>query len=195
MTAQGPREELLEVLTETLAARGYDLEDVEVSKAGRRHLVRVLVDTADGVTLDAIADATQVVSELLDSDDVLGDDSYTLEVTSPGVDRPLTAPRHWRRNLGRLVKVTPVEGAAFIGRVQDCDEAAARLATDHGVQEVLYRQVSSARVQVEFNKPRSAASTAGARNGDHTGDRVGDETGDAPKRRSGKKKRNKTRKE
>ena len=106
MTGQQPNEALLEVLSGPLGASGIDLEGVEVSTAGRRRLVRVLVDKDNGISLDEVADATRLVGGVLDSSDVLGESPYTLEVTSPGIDRPLEHPRHWRRNLDRLVKVT-----------------------------------------------------------------------------------------
>lgn len=153
MTGHSQSEELLGVLSEPLATRGYDLEGVEVSQAGRRSLVRVLVDTGDGVTLDGIADATHVVSDVLDSTDVLGERPYTLEVTSPGIDRPLTAPRHWRRNVDRLVKVVPRDGGEFTGRIRSSHETAVQLETDTGAREVAYDAITSARIQVEFNRP------------------------------------------
>ncbi len=153
MTGHSQSEELLGVLGQPLAAQGYDLEAVEVSQAGRRSLVRVLVDTADGVTLDGIADATHVVSGVLDSTDVLGEHPYTLEVTSPGIDRPLTVPRHWRRNVDRLVKVVPRDGDEFTGRIRSSHESAAQVETDAGVREVAYADITSARIQVEFNRP------------------------------------------
>lgn len=153
MTGRSQRQELLGVLSEPLATRGYDLEGVEVSQAGRRCLVRVLVDTEDGVSLDGIADATRLVSDVLDSTEVLGEEPYTLEVTSPGIDRPLTAPRHWRRNIDRLVKVVPREGADFTGRIRSCDDTAAQVETDAGTHEVAYDDITAARIQVEFNRP------------------------------------------
>lgn len=153
MTGHSQSEELLGVLGQPLATQGYDLEAVEVSQAGRRSLVRVLVDTADGVTLDGIADATHVVSGVLDSTDVLGEHPYTLEVTSPGIDRPLTVPRHWRRNVDRLVKVVPRDGDEFTGRIRSSHESAAQVETDAGVREVAYADITSARIQVEFNRP------------------------------------------
>ena len=83
-----------------------DLESVRVSVAGRRRLLRVVVDSDHGVSLDDAADVSRDVSAaLLDATDVIGDVPYTLEVSSPGVDRPLTEPRHWRRAAGRLVRV------------------------------------------------------------------------------------------
>ena len=117
MTGHQPQQELLAVLEKPLATSGLDLEGVEISQAGRRSLVRVLVDQDGGVTLDDIADATRVVSDVLDQTDVLGESPYTLEVTSPGIGRPLTLPRHWRRNVDRLVKVTTTSGDTWTGRV------------------------------------------------------------------------------
>src|SRR5689334_23808526 len=89
-----------------IGAAGYDLEELVVTPAGRRSIVRVVVDRDAGVTLDDIAEVSKAVSEVLDSnDDGMGRTPYVLEVTSPGVDRPLTEARHWRRNVGRLVTV------------------------------------------------------------------------------------------
>ncbi len=94
MTGQQPTEALREVLQDPLAASGLDLEGIQMSTAGRRSVVRVLVDKDGGVTLDDVADATRAVGEALDDSDVMGEQPYTLEVTSRGVDRPLTLPRH-----------------------------------------------------------------------------------------------------
>src|SRR5437763_10645803 len=85
---------------------GYDLEELVVTPAGRRSVVRVVIDRDEGVTLDDIAEVSRAVSAALDENDgELGRAPYVLEVTSPGVDRPLTEARHWRRNVGRLVAV------------------------------------------------------------------------------------------
>jgi len=150
-------------LEEPLAKSGLDLEGVEMSSAGRRSLVRVLVDQDGGVTLDDIADATQVISEVLDSSDVLGDAPYTLEVTSPGTDRPLTLPRHWRRNVDRLVKVTNVDGVTFTGRVVSTDEDSAVLDVDGSRRQVGFADVTKARVEIEFNRPKTAGSRGATR--------------------------------
>ena len=91
-------------LVDPLQAMGLDVEAVEVTPAGKRRVLRVAVDKDGGVTLDDVADATREVSRVLDESDVMGEMPYTLEVTSRGVDRPLTLPRHWRRNEDRLVK-------------------------------------------------------------------------------------------
>lgn len=155
MTGHQPQQALLEVLEAPLAESGLALEAVEMSSAGRRSLVRVLVDSDTGVTLDDVADATRVVSDVLDATDVLGDAPYTLEVTSPGTDRPLTLPRHWRRNHDRLVKVSLRAGDTFTGRVVQTGEVSVVLDVDGTQRDVSYGDVDKARVQLEFNRPRA----------------------------------------
>ncbi len=117
MSGAMPTETLLDLLRPPLTDSGLDLEAVEISSAGRRRVVRVLVDKDGGVTLDDLADATRVVGARLDETDALGERPYTLEVTSPGIDRPLTEPRHWRRNVNRLVSVTLSDGVTVSGRI------------------------------------------------------------------------------
>lgn len=151
-------------LTPVVAAEGFDLEAVEVQPAGRRRLVRVLVDRDGGVTLDHIAALTSVLSEALDDTDAMGDQPYVLEVSSPGVDRPLTLPRHWRRNAGRLVRVTPHDGAPVTGRIGDSDDTRVTLLpTDASSTPVTltYDAISSAHVEVEFDHPATDAAADG----------------------------------
>ena len=150
--ADRTRERLLDELTAPLHDAGYDLEAVDVSPAGRRRLVRVAVDKDGGVTMDEIAEATRTVSRLLDDSDAMGEQPYTLEVTSPGVDRPLTLPRHWRRNRDRLVAVVLSDGTKVTGRVQDSTEQGVDLGTDAGVRTLALADITKAHVQVEFNR-------------------------------------------
>src|SRR5262250_1987602 len=102
------------LLEPVITAAGMDLESVRVSPAGRRRLLRLVVDADGGVGLDEIAEVSREVSARLDASGAMGDIPYTLEVSSPGVDRPLTEPRHWRRARGRLVSVslTVADGSA-----------------------------------------------------------------------------------
>ena len=148
------RDRLAEVLTEPLAAAGLDVEAIEITPTGKRRLLRVAVDKDGGVTMDDIADATKEVSRLLDQSDVMGEQPYTLEVTSPGTDRPLTLPRHWRRNNGRLVKVQSF-GETFTGRVVASDEHGATLDVSGQERRVAFADVGKARVQIEFNRKES----------------------------------------
>lgn len=112
----------------TVHALGLDLDALELTTAGRRRVLRVVVDKDGGVSLDDIADATRAVSQELDAGNALGEQPYTLEVTSRGVDRPLTTPRHWLRNVGRLVEVAQVDGTVLTGRVTGADDTGADLA-------------------------------------------------------------------
>jgi ribosome maturation factor RimP len=152
------RQRLVALLEPVVAAAGLDLEEVTVTAAGRRSVVRVAVDRDGGVSLDDVADVSRVVSDALDELDaaepgLLGT-SYVLEVTSPGVDRPLTAPRHWRRSSGRLVKAVLREGGDVTGRVLEADGAVdggVVLDVDGSRRVVLYADVRRGTVQVEFS--------------------------------------------
>ena len=141
---------LTELLGPTVHSLGLDLDAVELSTAGRRRVLRVVVDRDHGVSLDDIADATRAVSKELDANDALGEQPYTLEVTSRGVDRPLTLSRHWIRNVGRLVEVTTTDGPPLTGRITAADEAAAVVDVDGDPRRVPYSEVRRALVQVEF---------------------------------------------
>jgi ribosome maturation factor RimP len=105
------------------------------------------------VTLDDVAEATREVSRVLDDSDVMGEQPYTLEVTSRGVDRPLTLARHWRRNEQRLVRVTLHGGEVVTGRIVEGGETAAQLEVSGRRREIPYVDVTKALVQVEFNRP------------------------------------------
>ncbi len=141
-------------LVDPLAAQGLDVESVEVTPAGKRRVLRVAVDKDGGVTLDEVAAATREVNRLLDDSDVMGQQPYTLEVTSRGVDRPLTLPRHWRRNLDRLVKVTLDDGDTVEGRIVAAADDSATLDVSGTQQEIDFSQVQKAMVQIEFNRKK-----------------------------------------
>jgi ribosome maturation factor RimP len=150
MSASATRDRLLTLLAPVVAAQGLDLEDVTVSAAGRRRVVRVVVDRDGGVTLDHVAEVSRVVSAQLDEQDVMGAGPYVLEVTSPGVARPLTAPRHWRRAASRLVRTPLPAGGEVLGRVVRADESAVTLDVDGVERTFSYAEVGPGRVQVEF---------------------------------------------
>ena len=160
MSIDQTRDRLAGVLTDPLGAVGLDVEAIDLTPAGKRRLLRVAVDKDGGVTLDDIAEATREVSRLLDESDVMGVAPYTLEVTSPGVDRPLTHSRHWRRNRGRLVTVALRDGRSLTGRITESDELAATLDVDGAATPVRFDDVAKAKVQIEFN--RSATTSGGS---------------------------------
>jgi len=153
MARPADRDSLLRLLGPVAADRGLDLEDVVVTPAGRRRMLRVIVDRDGGLGLDTVADVSTAVSRTLDETDAMGGTPYVLEVTSPGVDRPLTEPRHWRRALTRLVKVTRSDGSTTEGRLTTADDDAVTLDVDGTPTRLELATVRSGRVQVEFNRP------------------------------------------
>jgi ribosome maturation factor RimP len=166
------------LLTPVVQQTGLELEAVAVTLArdsgkqgeapstGRRSQVRVLVDKDGGVSLDDVALVSQAISAALDStaeaDAVLGPAAYVLEVSSPGVDRPLSEPRHWRRAHGRLVRATLAAGGEVTGRIVDVDQDGVRLLVPGprgrpaGEQSYRFGELGPGRVQVEFTH-RSAS--------------------------------------
>ncbi|WP_346387437.1 ribosome maturation factor RimP [Nocardioides sp.] len=144
-------------LADPLRALDLDIEAVEITPAGKRRIVRIAVDKDGGVTLDDVAEATQAVSAVLDGSDVLGEQPYTLEVTSRGVERPLTLPRHWRRNADRLVRITLADETTVTGRVGASDSDSVTLDVDGTAREVLYADITKAYVEIEFNRRKPAA--------------------------------------
>jgi ribosome maturation factor RimP len=144
------RQRVRDALQPVVAAAGYDLEDVSITVAGRRSVVRAIVDRDGGVDLDAVADVSRAVSEALDSADLMGMTPYVLEVSSPGVDRPLTEPRHWRRAEGRLVRVAVSDGGQVTGRVAGADDDEVTLDVDGQERAVAYADLGPGHVQVEF---------------------------------------------
>jgi ribosome maturation factor RimP len=176
------------------ALRELDLliEDVAVTPAGKRRLVRIWIDrvvdesaadttgVTEPLTLDEVADATRAVSDALDATDAMGEQPYTLEVTSPGLDRPLTEPRHFRRNVGRLVTLTPLEGDPVTGRivragVRDLtlDVPPAKKVPARSA-DFAYADLSRAVVQVEFSRPGVAATDEEADGADDADTAPGD---------------------
>lgn len=145
---------LREALAPVLAASGVDVESVEVTRAGRRQVVRVVIDRDGGVDLDAVAEASRLISTHLDEGIPGGvfDGPYVLEVTSPGVDRPLTEQRHWRRAVGRLVRLDMVDGTVIEGRIVDVpDEAGVTLRVADEERVIDRAAIRRAIVQVEFS--------------------------------------------
>jgi ribosome maturation factor RimP len=151
---------LARLLEPVIAAMNMDLESLKVSAAGRRRLLRVVVDADGGVSLDDIALASRELSAKLDNATEMGEQPYTLEVSSPGVDRPLTQPRHWRRAIGRLV-VVPLTAAAPAaqdgnepesadGRITGCSDRGVTLDQDGVSREYAYAELGAGKIQVEF---------------------------------------------
>ncbi|MFB8029286.1 ribosome maturation factor RimP [Streptomyces sp. NPDC056465] len=155
-TTQSDR--LRELLEPLVSAKELDLEEIEVSRAGRRRVLRVIVDSEDGVELDTCAELSRVISGTLDETDAMGEGEYVLEVSSPGADRPLTEHRHYVRATGRLVALTLGEGGELVARILGVDDEGLDLEVP-GVKgrkptarRVAFDEITRARVEIEFNR-------------------------------------------
>ena len=158
MTTQpaNPGSALESVVRDVVVGTGFELEGLDEVRAGQRWLVRVIIDSDAGVGLDDIATVSRAISLALDDRDELLEGPYTLEVTSPGVDRPLTQPRHWRRNRLRLVRVAVADNAELVGRIGDCDDEGVTLLVSGALRRVRYAELRRAVVEVEFRQPPAA---------------------------------------
>jgi ribosome maturation factor RimP len=163
MSNTSTREALLTLMRPVVESDGVDLEDIEVIAAGKRRLVRLLVDRDGGLDLDAVTRVSRAASAALDAADAadgvggaggpLGRAPYVLEVSSPGVERPLTAPRHWRRARARLVLAELVDGTSVTGRVVHTDQSGTTLEVEGTERHLGWDAVRRGRVQVEFTHP------------------------------------------
>jgi ribosome maturation factor RimP len=151
------------VIRPVVAAAGMDLESVRVTAAGRRRLLRVVVDSDRGVSLDDAAAVSREVSGALDAVAVMGDFPYTLEVSSPGVDRPLMERRHWRRAAGRLV-VAVADSGPVVGRIVSADDDGVTLDVEDDPKtrrRFAYGELGAGAVQVEFGHPQAELGATG----------------------------------
>ena len=142
-------------ITPLLKAENLDLEELEITPVGKRRVIRVLIDSDGGISLDQVAEVSKAVSAELDHLDEagsLGQTPYVLEVSSPGVDRPLTLARHWRRNISRLVRCSMIDGSKVLGRIISTDENAAELDVEGVAHSVRYEDVKKAHIEIEFNR-------------------------------------------
>jgi ribosome maturation factor RimP len=145
------KDQIFELVDPLVNNAGLVLEEVQVQTPGKHRFVTIIVDSETGLNLDQVTDASRLIGEALDGANFMGETPYTLEVTSPGVDRPLTAPRHWRKNIDRLVKVTKSDGEVFKARILSAADNQAVL--DNGAIE--YGDIKRAIIEVEFNRKDS----------------------------------------
>jgi ribosome maturation factor RimP len=149
---------------------GLDLEDVVVRSVGQRRIVQVLVDRDGGIDLDAVAAVSRACSDALDTVELFGG-AYELEISSPGVDRPLTEPRHWRRNTGRLVHVTLRDGKDVTGRIVGTDDAGITLNLGKTQRTIRYAETARGAVQIEFTRAAGAPPAVGDEESDEEAER------------------------
>ena len=147
----GKKEDISAAVTPALSALGFYLEDVTITSAGRRSMLTIIVDGDTHLSLDQVTSATKAIGEIVEGLQSLGDTPFTLEVTSPGLDRPLTKPRHWRKNIDRLVKIILLDGSVVNGRIKSATE------TDVLVDDVSieFSAIKRATLEVEFKQGKN----------------------------------------
>ena len=139
-------EDISAAIRPIIEATGNYLEELTITSAGKVKILTVIVDSDSHLNLDQITAVTKEISEVIETLEELGDTAFTLEVTSPGIDRPLTKPRHWRKNLDRLVKITMTSGKDIQGRIGEATETVV-LVND---QKVSFEDIKRAVLEIEF---------------------------------------------
>lgn len=142
------KEQVLAVISPAIESLGFYVEDITITSAGKRSMLTVIVDGDTHLSLDQVTVATKAISEIVENLPTLGNNPFTLEVTSPGLDRPLTKPRHWRKNQDRLIKIVLTDGKEIKGRIKDSTESS--VAVDDQV--IKYADIKRATLEVEFKK-------------------------------------------
>jgi ribosome maturation factor RimP len=144
----GKKEDISDAVTPALSALGFYLEDITITSAGRRSMLTIIVDGDTHLSLDQVTSATKAIGEIVESIQSLGETPFTLEVTSPGLDRPLTKPRHWRKNIDRLVKIVLLDGKEIKGRIKAANEVSATV----DESEIKFSDIKRASLEVEFKQ-------------------------------------------
>jgi len=142
----GKKEDISAAITPALEALGFYLEDVTIISAGRRSMLTVIVDGDTHLSLDQVTSATKAIGEIVESVQSLDETPFTLEVTSPGLDRPLTKVRHWQKNINRLVKVVLLDGSEIKGRIKDVNEVSATV----DEKNINYSDIKRVTLEIEF---------------------------------------------
>jgi ribosome maturation factor RimP len=142
------KEQVAAVITPAIEALGFYVEDISITSAGRRSMLTVIVDGDTHLSLDQVTVATKAISEIVENLPTLGNNPFTLEVTSPGLDRPLTKPRHWRKNKDRLIKIVLNDGKEITGRIKDSTDD--QVTVDE--QKVAFVDIKRATLEIEFKQ-------------------------------------------
>ncbi|MBP7897736.1 MAG: ribosome maturation factor RimP [Candidatus Planktophila sp.] len=150
------KDQISELVTPAVSDLGFYLEDVHIATPGNHRIVTCIVDGDASLNLDQVTTVSRVISELLDEAAFMGETPFTLEVTSPGVDRPLTQPRHFAKNVDRLLKVIKLDGSEITGRILSNTDRDVTLTVtikkETTEQTVLLSDIKRAVVEIEFNR-------------------------------------------
>lgn len=149
-------DQISQLVTPAVEAEGFFLEDVQLVSPGKHRIVTCIVDGQSSLNLDQVTTVSRLISELLDVAPFMGEAPFTLEVTSPGVDRPLTKPRHFAKNIDRLLKVTQLDGTVVTGRILANSERDVTLTVTEKKESrelvIALSGIKRAQVEIEFNR-------------------------------------------
>lgn len=150
------KDQISELVTPAVSDLGFYLEDVHIATPGSHRIVTCTVDGDASLNLDQVTSVSRVISELLDEAAFMGETPITLEVTSPGVDRPLTQPRHFAKNVDRLLKIIQLDGSEVTGRILSNTDhdvtltvVVKKVTTEHTIS---LMDIKRAVVEIEFNR-------------------------------------------
>jgi ribosome maturation factor RimP len=142
------KEQVAAAITPAIESLGFYVEDIAITSAGKRSMLTVIVDGDTHLSLDQVTVATKAISEIVENLPTLGNNPFTLEVTSPGLDRPLTKPRHWQKNKDRLIKIILNDGKEITGRIKDSMQSAATV----DEQVINFADMKRATLEIEFKQ-------------------------------------------
>jgi len=144
---------LIELIGPVITKAGFVLEEITVTPVGKRRLVVVVIDREESnPSLDEVTVVSKEVSAILDNYSQMGEVPFTLEVTTPGIDKPLVMPRHWKKNIGRLVKITPKQGEKYVARIKGYADDQVTLELKNEILILTLSDVAKAQIEVEFNR-------------------------------------------
>ena len=139
-------DEISAAIRPIIEATGNYLEELSITSAGKVKILTVIIDSDSHLNLDQVTAVTKEISEVIEALPELGEGAFTLEVTSPGLDRPLTKPRHWRKNLDRLVKIIMTSGQELTGRIGEVTETTVLVDSE----KVSFEDIKRAVLEIEF---------------------------------------------
>jgi ribosome maturation factor RimP len=142
------KEQVAAAITPAIESLGFYVEDIAITSAGKRSMLTVIVDGDTHLSLDQVTVATKAISEIVENLPTLGNNPFTLEVTSPGLDRPLTKPRHWQKNKDRLIKIILNDGKEITGRIKDSTQTAVTV----DEQVINLADMKRATLEIEFKQ-------------------------------------------
>jgi ribosome maturation factor RimP len=142
------KEQVAAAITPAIESLGFYVEDIAITSAGKRSMLTVIVDGDTHLSLDQVTVATKAISEIVENLPTLGNNPFTLEVTSPGLDRPLTKPRHWQKNKDRLIKIILNDGREILGRIKDSTQSAVTV----DEQVINFADMKRATLEIEFRQ-------------------------------------------